>query len=431
MPTIHNFEEANDLLRGLYENYLTGVSADFYTLDTMTALMELVGNPQDTLQVLHVAGTSGKTSTSYYLASLLKTTGASVGLCISPHIIEVNERVQVNLKPMPEREFCDALGQFWDLATSTGLRPSYFEMLVAFAYWEFARRNLDYVVMEVGVGGLLDGTNVIHSENKICVITDIGLDHTKLLGDTIPKIAAQKAGIIQQGNQVFMYEQGSDVMDVVRGRCAEKEATLHTTTPTTDLSHLGLPLFQQRNLHLAQTAVSYALERDGRPPLADAQVKDAAHIVIIGRMETFRIKDKVLLIDGAHNEQKMTALVGSIQAAYPGRQIAALVSAVHGHDERWRRSLDVLLPNLTACIVTSFHQEHDDRIKTSVPADDIGGYLHNAYPDLPISIEPDVIKAFEMLMKTKEPVVLVTGSLYLLSDVLKQIAGHKPEVPAS
>src|SRR5581483_7745687 len=190
MPTIHNFVEANDLLRGLYQNYFSGVSADFYTLDTINAVMELVGNPQDKVKVLHVAGTSGKTSTAYYLASLLKANGASVGLCVSPHLIEVNERVQIDLKPLPERDFCDGLGQFWDLATSTGLKPSYFEMLVAFPYWEFARRGLDYVVMEVGVGGLLDGTNVVHSENKVCIITDIGLDHTKLLGDTIPEIAA-------------------------------------------------------------------------------------------------------------------------------------------------------------------------------------------------------------------------------------------------
>src|ERR1700744_4432400 len=99
MTTIHNFSEANDLLRGLYEHYKSGVSSDFYTLKTMTALMELVGNPQDKVPVLHVAGTSGKTSTAYYLASLLRSNGASVGLCVSPHVLEVNERVQINLVP--------------------------------------------------------------------------------------------------------------------------------------------------------------------------------------------------------------------------------------------------------------------------------------------------------------------------------------------
>lgn len=431
MPTIRNFTEANALLRGLYEHYLQGVSSDFYTLDTMTQLMELVGNPQDRIQVLHVAGTSGKTSTSYYLASLLRASGASVGLCVSPHILEVNERVQVNMEPLAEKEFCHSLGAFWDLATSTGLQPSYFEMLVAFAYWEFARRELDYVVMEVGVGGLSDGTNVVHSDSKICVITDIGLDHTKLLGDTIPKIAAQKAGIIQQGNEVFMYGQGADVMTVVEARCTEQHAVLHTITPAHAFDDFNLPLFQKRNLQLAQAAVAYVLARDDRKPLTDDQVRSAAHIIVPGRMETFHIGDKVLLIDGAHNEQKMTALVASIKAAYPDRPIAALVSAVHGQDERWRRSLDVLLPNISSCIVTSFHQEADDRIKSSVTAESIGGYLQNAFPTMPLQIEPDVLQAFARLKQAKEPILLVTGSLYLLTDVLRQLADQQPEVPAS
>src|SRR5581483_4099223 len=246
---------------------------------------------------------------------------------------------------------------------------------------------------------LLDGTNVVHSENKVCIITDIGLDHTKLLGDTIPEIAAQKAGIIQYGNQVFMYEQGSDVMAAIKRRCTEKHAALLTTKPATDLATLGLPLFQQRNLHLAQVVVSYILERDGRQPFDDAQIRTAARTVIPGRMETFHIGGKVLLVDGAHNEQKMTALVASVKSTYPGQQIGALVSAVGGHDERWRRSLDVLLPMLSSVIVTSFRQEHDDRIKTSVLADDIGGYVRNGHPDLPLRIEPDVKKAFKLLQE--------------------------------
>jgi dihydrofolate synthase/folylpolyglutamate synthase len=428
VTTIRNFAEANDLLRGLYEHYLTGVSSDFYQLSTMRELMDLLDNPQNRCKVLHVAGTSGKSSTSYYLASLLHTNGASVGLCTSPHIVEVNERVQVNMKPLPEAEFCEGLSEFWDIATSTGLRPSYFEMLVAFAYWEFVRRRLDYVVMEVGVGGLLDGTNVIDSEHKVCVITDIGLDHTKLLGDTIPKIAFQKAGIIQTHNQVFMYKQGEDVMQVVKQRCREKQASLHTTEPTEKFATYGLPLFQQRNLHLAQQAVAYVLRRDGRMPLDEQQLRSASQIIVPGRMEIFRIGGKTLIIDGAHNEQKMTALVSSIQAAYPDQPVAALVSAVHGQDERWRKSLGVLLPNVSSCIVTSFLQEHDDRIKSSAAAEDIGTYLGDNFT-VPLKIESDVKQAFALLMESKEPVLLVTGSLYLLGDVLKLIADAKPELP--
>jgi dihydrofolate synthase/folylpolyglutamate synthase len=262
----------------------------------------------------------------------------------------------------------------------------------------------------------------------VCVITDIGLDHTRILGDTIPKITTQKAGIIQPHNDVFMYEQGNEVMEVVRAKCQKQRASLHTTQPTEGLSALGLPLFQQRNLHLAEQAVNFVLQRDSNRALQSSEIQTAAAIIIPGRMETFRIGDKTLIIDGAHNEQKMTALVGSIQAAYPGQGVAALVSAVHGQDERWQHALGVLLPTLQRCIVTSFHQEADDRIKTSVAAQDIGAYLQ-ANHRLPLQVEPDVTKAFAILMTAKEPVLLVTGSLYLLADALRLIAGNKPEVP--
>jgi dihydrofolate synthase/folylpolyglutamate synthase len=428
VPTVRNFAEANNLLRGLYEKYKTGVAQDFYTLDTMRQLMEVLGNPQNRCRVLHVAGTSGKSSTSYYLAALLRATGASVGLCTSPHILEVNERVQINLEPLAEEPFCKGLSEFWDIATGTGLRPSYFEMLVAFAYWEFDRRHLDYVVMEVGVGGLLDGTNVVDNENKVCIITDIGLDHTKLLGSTIPEIAAQKAGIIQPHTDVFMYEQGKDVMEVVQQRCALQQARLHTVQTSDAFAGYGLPLFQQRNLRLAQEVVAYVLQRDGRPPLAPRQLQSASQVLVPGRMETFHIGEKILIIDGAHNEQKMTALTSSITAAYPDQPVAVLLSVVHGQDERWRKSLGVLLPSVSSCIVTSFHQEADDRIKSSVAAEDIAAYVRSI-SDTSLQVEPDVEKAFTLLQQSKEPILLVTGSLYLLGDVLRLLGGAKPELP--
>ncbi len=287
--------------------------------------------------------------------------------------------------PMNEEDFCRELGEFWDIAMATNLQASYFEILVAFAYWEFARLELDYVVMEVGVGGLLDGTNVIQNENKVCVITDIGLDHTKLLGGTIPEIAFQKAGIIERHNNVFMYEQSEDVMWVVRKRCEEKEADLHAVDANERTEGFGLPLFQRRNLHLARRTADYVLQRDGRRELIDVEVRKAAEIIVPGRMEIFKVKGKTLIVDGAHNEQKMTALVNSIHAAFPDQALAAMVSAVHGQDERWQKSLGVLLPNISTCIVTSFHQEEDDRIKRSVDADDVGSYLQNIN-DLPIKL---------------------------------------------
>ena len=189
--------------------------------------MDYLGNPQNQLKVIHVAGTSGKTSTSYYAAALLAATGKKVGLTVSPHIAEINERVQINLLPMPEAEFCKELSEFLALIETSQINPSWFEFLIAFDYWEFAKQAADYAVVEVGLGGLLDGTNVIDRADKVCIITDIGLDHVRVLGHSLPEIAAQKAGIIQPRNVVFSYSQAANITDIIKNQAEQMQAELH------------------------------------------------------------------------------------------------------------------------------------------------------------------------------------------------------------
>src|SRR5665213_595829 len=217
------FAEANKILSGFIPTEDTGV----YNTDRIKMFMDYLGNPQDKLRVIHVAGTSGKTSTSYYVASLLQASGKKVGLTVSPHVDQVNDRLQINLVPLAEAEFCEVLVKFLEVVEKSGFDLTYFELLVALAYWEFERQKVDYAVVEVGLGGLLDGTNVVSSANKICVITDIGLDHITTLGDTLEKIATQKAGIIQEDNVVFAYAQVKEVNDVFITSTKAKHAKLH------------------------------------------------------------------------------------------------------------------------------------------------------------------------------------------------------------
>jgi dihydrofolate synthase / folylpolyglutamate synthase len=416
MPVIKNLAAAHDMLRQLYGRYKTGVASDFYTLDRMRGLMEYLGNPQDSFKVVHVAGTSGKTSTAYYAAALLGASGAKVGLNVSPHLIEVNERVQIDLVPLPEDTFCAELGTFMDIVAASAMQPTYFEVLVAFAFWEFARQGVEYAVVEVGLGGLLDGTNVITRTDKVCIITDIGLDHVHVLGDTISKIAAQKAGIIQPGNHVFMYIQSRDVMEVTRATCDRQHAVLHEIPSDSSAVAFALPRFQQRNFFLAKQAITYVLHRYGAPALTAPAIRTAADTPIPGRMEIFHDRGKIVVIDGAHNEQKMTALMQSMQAAFPGKAVAALVAAVHGPDARWQQTLDVLLPMVSSLVVTSFYQEEKDRIKTSVDAQAMGEYVR-LHSKVPLTVEADPAIAYRALHMRPEPVLLVTGSLYFLQEV--------------
>jgi dihydrofolate synthase/folylpolyglutamate synthase len=172
MLRIETFSEASKLLA----KFIPPDRPTSYTLDRMEQLMDYLGNPQNRLSVIHIAGTSGKTSTSYYIAALLHATGKTVGLSVSPHIDTIAERAQIDLRPLEESDYCEQLGIFLELIEKSGIQPSYFEVLVAFMYWLFDRRGVDYAVVEVGLGGLLDGTNVVDRSDKVCVITDIGFD---------------------------------------------------------------------------------------------------------------------------------------------------------------------------------------------------------------------------------------------------------------
>lgn len=384
--------------------------------------MKFLGDPQDTLKVIHIAGTSGKTSTAYYAAALLGQAGAKVGLTVSPHVDEINERVQINMVPLPEAEFCALLGDFLDRVERSGIDPSYFELMVAFAYDTFVKQGVDYAVVEVGLGGLLDGTNVVTRADKVSVITDIGLDHVEILGETLGEIAAQKAGIIQPHNQVFMYRQAEEVMRPVEARAAEQHATLQVVAPDT-VSALGLvllPPFQRRNFGLAERAAEYALGRDKHPPLTQQQLQTAAQTYIPARMEVVMVAGKTVIIDGSHNSQKITQLLAGIRERFPGRPIAALTAFVNGRDSRWQEALDVLLPEVSVLIATSFATAQDVP-KVSVDPARIADYCVTAgLRDC--TVYPDAPAAFRQLLGLPADVLLVVGSFYLLNHIRPLVA---------
>jgi len=412
MTEIRNFTEAQAALREFYGKQPAGP----YDLKLIKALLAHVGNPQDSLRVVHIAGTSGKTSTAYFTASLLKTAGLKVGLTVSPHVDELNERVQIDLVPLPEPEFCEDLGAFLGLVGASGLAPTYFEVMVAFAYWEFARHKVDYAVVEVGLGGLLDGTNVVTRADKVCVITDIGLDHTEILGKTLGEIASQKAGIIQPGNEVFMFEQSDEVMRAVNVRLHEtKGAELHIVAQLSPSRIEGLPLFQERNFCLAEAVTQYALRRDNRPLLNDEQLRQAAEVHIPARMERVRYGEKTIIIDGSHNAQKLRTLFDSVGHQFPGRARAALIGFVDGDRFRLQQSLDVLRGEVDYAVVTSFYSEKDYP-KHSVPLEIIVEYAQTIGWDS-LEKEAEPATALKKLLGRPEPLLIVTGSFYLLNHI--------------
>jgi dihydrofolate synthase/folylpolyglutamate synthase len=366
--------------------------------------------------VVHIAGTSGKTSTAYFTASLLAAAGHKVGLTVSPHVDQLNERAQINCIPLEETQFCAEIDIFLKLVKRSGILPSYFEFMVAFAYWEFARQKVDYAVVEVGLGGLLDATNVVERDDKVCVITDIGLDHTELLGNTVQEIAAQKAGIIQKRNHVFMYRQTDEITEVVAQQAQQKQASLHlvpdgsASAPASDL-----PAFQRRNLWLAAYIDFYILGRDYQTELTEAQITTAAQVYIPARMEIVKHAGKTLVIDGAHNAQKISTLLAAIREKYLDQEIAALVGFVEGDPKRLRGALEALTRDCRGLIATSFYEEKDYP-KHSVPTARVKKLCHELGYDDVQTIE-DAKQALNLLLGRSEPILLVVGSFYLLNHI--------------
>jgi len=197
-------------------------------LDRMRAFLELLGNPQRRFRSIHVGGTAGKGSTATMIAAILHASGRKVGLHVKPHLRSVTERARIDGAPVDEQTFADLLSDMLpavdEMEAGEWGKPSYFELIVALAFVLFARERVDVAVVEVGIGGTLDGTNVI--EPLASVITNVGMDHMDVLGDTIDQIAADKAGIIKDRVPVVTGAEAIDALRVIRARAAEHRAPL-------------------------------------------------------------------------------------------------------------------------------------------------------------------------------------------------------------
>ena len=393
------------------------------TLDRIKPLMSLLGNPQEKLRIIHVAGTSGKTSTSYYIAALLGTSGLKVGLTVSPHVDKISERVQINGAPLSEAEFCAELELFLELVTQAEQQPSYFELLYAFSLWVFERQQVNYAVIETGMGGLHDATNVAQRPDKLCVITDIGFDHMHILGSTIPEIAMQKIGIMHAGNVGITYQQSDAIMQVFRNWAAKHNAQLIVVEEAEERAKCDnlletVPLFQQRNWLLARRTYDYLLQRDNLPVVSNAKLQKTQLLQVPARMEILKRQSRTLVMDGAHNEQKMLAFVDSFKQYFPGVKPVILVALKSGKEYK---AVSPLLASLAdQIIVTSFDTSQDLPAKSMDPA--ILANELRLVGALNVQVVPDQRLAYDTLMQTPQAVRVITGSFYLLSQLRSEQA---------
>ncbi len=410
---INSLEEAVTILNR-YVPKVAAYSGDGMTLDRMWPLLEAVGSPHEKLRVVHLAGTSGKTSTAYYISAILSRAGKNVGLTVSPHVDSVTERVQINGVPISDKLFCSELGEFLDLITDIDFEPSYFELLIVFIFWFFERAGVDYAVVETGMGGLLDGTNVLQRKDKVCVITDIGYDHMHILGNTLEEIATQKAGIIQQENRAFMYKQSDGIMEQIQLRVDGMAANLSLfnydilSNKAAGISEL--PEFQKRNWLLAEAVSQEIAHRDG---FAIAIEPSPEKVIVPGRMDTVRLEDNTILImDGAHNGQKMKAFVDSFRSKYPNRKATVLLALKEGKE--YVSVIDSLISVTNQAVLTSFSTSQD---MPAISQDTKSIEKYCVSKNLDVIIIDDYKKATDYLMSQDADIKIITGSFYLLGQV--------------
>jgi dihydrofolate synthase/folylpolyglutamate synthase len=289
--------------------------------------------------------------------------------------------------------------------------------MIAFAYWVFARKEkVDYAVIEVGLGGLGDSTNVISRPDKVCIITDIGMDHMHVLGDTLLKIAAQKAGIIKPHNQVVTIDQTKAVLEVFKQTAQQQQATLQIIKDQPAKN--DLPPFAWRDWQLAAAAAQYIVERDWLTKPSDQALEQAAHTRVPARMEVFEVDGKTVILDGSHNQQKLAALAAGLRQQFRGQKIALLTGFVNSRADRVEDALKEVVPLVERIVITGVDLQtsrQDVQHQSLDPV--IVAKACRAAGAQQIEVISGPVAAFKTLQASPEPVLLVTGSFYLLDQI--------------
>ncbi len=391
------------------------MGGETYTLERMVELMHRLGDPQNKLRIIHIAGSSGKTSTAYFVRGLLEAAGQKTGLTVSPHITSITERVQIGGQPLDEPQFVQYFNQFVaKLSTWPDLKMSYFELLIAFAYWVFEQEKVDYAVIETGLGGRLDATNVVNQTEKICVLTPISLDHTSVLGSTVDKIATEKAGIIHEYNTVIVAKQASDAQQSIDSRCRDMQAQIVPLATVVTPSHL--PQFQAENWQIARTVHSYITQRDSLPQVPVEQLEDVSHQTPPGRFERYYMQGKTIILDGAHNPQKLAGLQSSLPDSFRHGSLW-LVALIDSDDTRVQQCCEKLASIDAAFMCTEFQAGQDIKDRHSVPALELAEQLKPRQ----VEVVPNPVEALERALKRPEQQVVITGSLYLVAQLRSHI----------
>ena len=397
-------------------------------LERMELVMDLLGNPQNECKYIHVAGTNGKGSTSAMLSSILTKAGFKTGLYTSPHLVKYNERFKINGEDMSDEDFCEAAEAVKKVTEPLRDQfiPSVFERITAMAFYWFAKEKCDIVILEVGMGGRLDATNII-KKPELSIICNLDLEHTAELGNTIEQIAFEKGGIIKPGAPVVLYSQTPEAEGVIKDICEERGCELTITAPDQaavlsrgkdgqafdyrDRKNIFLNLigsYQYNNALTVADAVD-VLQKNWNIP-EEAVYEGYANVKWPGRFQLI-YKDPLFLVDGAHNPNGVRELARCMKEYFPGEKFTFLYGVMADKDYEdmikaiapYAKGFIAVTPRSERALASSSLKEELEEI-TGLPA-------YDAH-----SVEEGMEQAVQLHSEGEN--ICVFGSLYQVGDVL-------------
>jgi len=405
------------------EAMVAGTRASAPTLDRIAALVDLMGDPQKQYEVIHLTGTNGKTSTARVVTRLLMTKGLSVGTYTSPDLQRINERLAWNEEPISDAAFAEQIEALAALEALVPERASRFDLLTAAAFRWFADVAIDAAVIEVGLGGTWDATNV--ADGRVAVITSIGLDHTEFLGPSRRHVAAEKVGIVKPGATLVLGEVDDEVRDILEGTpaaaawtqgrdfgCVANDAALggrllSLRTPGAEYTDIYLPIHGAHQGANAATALAAVEAFFGEPLSEDVVAEAFANVTAPGRLEVVG-RRPLTIIDGVKNPEGARASVATLDAEFgTASRRVIVVGLLRGRDPA--EVLQALRVGEAAHVVTCPAPS-----PRTVPADELADVARQLGAN--VEAAPSVAEAVArgLAAANAEDLVLVTGSLYVV-----------------
>ena len=440
------FKEALDYLYDFVDfEKMPGAAPERMDLAGITTLTEALGHPERHWKSVHVAGTKGKGSTAVMIASIFRESGRRVGLYTSPHLVSLRERIQVDGEPISEREFADLTERTRPVIEGIRLRPegmgSFFDILTAMAFVYFKERSVDLAVVECGLGGRLDSTNVI--QPLVCAITPVGLDHTDRLGETIAEIAREKAGIVKESACTVTAAQSRQASKVIREACRLRSSPLVEVgvdvryalreeavgRQVVDIETAGgvyegvtLPLsgaFQAGNAAVA-VGVAEALAKQGMEVTRHAVRRGLLKVRLPGRMEVLQHRPW-LVLDVAHNVLAAENLTASLRRLFPVRRVIVVLSA--HRDKAVGALCEVIARYADEILVPERRVLRNRQADPGEVADACAGL---GTPSRAATTVADAIAEARTLAHPDD-LILVTGCFALVGEAIEILRGMEPE----